>query len=128
MRTKDVDTVIHQNDGDTEGLKKNLSARDLMGFGIGIVIGTGIFVLTGVEAKNHAGPAITISFVIAGIVSMLAALCYAELAAAVPQPTQSRAPGASAGHATGAAARAATSSARTASAASMTRRRSHRSA
>ena len=85
MRTKDVDTVIHQNDdGGQEHLRKNLSARDLMGFGIGIVIGTGIFVLTGVEAKNHAGPAITISFVIAGIVSMLAALCYAELAAAVP--------------------------------------------
>jgi APA family basic amino acid/polyamine antiporter len=86
-RTKDVDTVIHQNDEGVEGgggLAKRLSARDLMGFGIGIVIGTGIFVLTGVEAKNHAGPGITISFVIAGIVAMLAALCYAELAAAVP--------------------------------------------
>ena len=55
-----------------------------MGFGIGIVIGTGIFTLTGVEAKNHAGPAIVLSFAIAGVVSMLAALCYAELAAAVP--------------------------------------------
>ena len=57
---------------------------DLTGFGIGIVIGTGIFTLTGIEAKNHAGPAIVISFAIAGVVSMLAALCYAELAAAVP--------------------------------------------
>ncbi|WP_246081697.1 APC family permease [Nocardioides litoris] len=95
VRTKDVDTVIHQNDeapdghGDGEdggsgGLRKNLSARDLMGFGVGIVIGTGIFTLTGVEAKNHAGPAIVVSFLIAGVVSMLAALCYAELAAAVP--------------------------------------------
>lgn len=86
-RTKDVDTVIHQNDGDGEGhegLKKSLGSRDLMGFGIGIVIGTGIFVLTGVEAKAHAGPAITVSFAIAGVVAMLAALCYAELAAAVP--------------------------------------------
>ena len=55
-----------------------------MGFGIGIVIGTGIFVLTGVEAKEHAGPAIVVSFAIAGVVAMLAALCYAELAAAVP--------------------------------------------
>ena len=86
LRTKDVDTVIHQNDegGDGGHLAKRLRARDLMGFGIGIVIGTGIFVLTGVEAKNHAGPGITISFVIAGVVAMLAALCYAELAAAVP--------------------------------------------
>ena len=88
VRTKDVETVIHQND-DTEGdhhgrLAKRLSSWDLMGFGIGIVIGTGIFTLTGVEAKNHAGPAIVLSFAIAGIVSMLAALCYAELAAAVP--------------------------------------------
>ncbi|MCW2756576.1 MAG: amino acid permease, partial [Nocardioidaceae bacterium] len=88
-RTKDVDTVIHQNDDvDGEphkgGLAKSLGARDLMGFGIGIVIGTGIFTLTGVEAKNHAGPAIVISFAIAGVVSMLAALCYAELASAVP--------------------------------------------
>ncbi|QTH36891.1 hypothetical protein [Yimella sp. cx-51] len=56
-----------------------------MGFGIGIVIGTGIFTLTGVEAKNHAGPGIVISFAIAGVVAMLAALCYAELAAAVPR-------------------------------------------
>ncbi|QIG44508.1 amino acid permease [Nocardioides anomalus] len=84
LRTKDIDTVLHQNDDEDHGLKKSLSARDLMGFGIGIVIGTGIFVLTGVEAKNHAGPAITISFAIAGVVAMLAALCYAELAAAVP--------------------------------------------
>jgi APA family basic amino acid/polyamine antiporter len=85
-RTKDVQTVIHQNDEGTDGggLAKRLSARDLMGFGIGIVIGTGIFVLTGVEAKTHAGPAITVSFLIAGVVAMLAALCYAELAAAVP--------------------------------------------
>ena len=88
VRTKDIETVIHQNDeteGDHHGrLAKSLSAWDLMGFGIGIVIGTGIFTLTGVEAKNHAGPAIVLSFAIAGIVSMLAALCYAELAAAVP--------------------------------------------
>ncbi len=89
LRTKDVNTVIHQNDGGGEGsddghLAKRLKSRDLMGFGIGIVIGTGIFVLTGLEARSHAGPAITISFVIAGVVAMLAALCYAELAAAVP--------------------------------------------
>jgi len=90
VRTKDVDDVIHQNDDDptdTEHhtrLQKRLSAWDLMGFGIGIVIGTGIFTLTGAQAKNNAGPAIVISFLIAGVVAMLAAICYAELAAAVP--------------------------------------------
>ena len=87
-RTKDIDDVIHQNDEDPEetgqpGLLRRLSVFDLMGFGIGIVIGTGIFTLTGVEAKNHAGPAISLAFIIAGIVAMLAAVCYAELAAAV---------------------------------------------
>src|SRR6478672_1249747 len=89
LRTKDVDDVIAQNDeGPSEThharLVKRLSSRDLMGFGIGIVIGTGIFTLTGIQAKNNAGPAIVVSFAIAGIVSLLAALCYAELAAAVP--------------------------------------------
>lgn len=89
VRTKDIDDVIHQNDEmpEDEGgprLSKGLSMFDLVGFGIGIVIGTGIFTLTGVEAKNHAGPAIVIAFAIAGVVAMLAALCYAELAAAVP--------------------------------------------
>lgn len=55
-----------------------------MGFGIGIVIGTGIFTLTGLEAKLHAGPAVMLSFIIAGVVALLAAPCYAELASAVP--------------------------------------------
>ena len=48
------------------------------------MIGTGIFTLTGVEAKNTAGPAVVISFAIAGVVALLAALCYAELASSVP--------------------------------------------
>jgi APA family basic amino acid/polyamine antiporter len=90
LRTKDVDDVIRQNDDPVGGeahharLSRRLTAWDLMGFGIGIVIGTGIFTLTGIQAKNSAGPAIVVSFAIAGVVSLLAALCYAELAAAVP--------------------------------------------
>lgn len=89
LRTKDVETVLKQNEDKGDGhhharLSKRLTAWDLMGFGIGIVIGTGIFTLTGVEAKNNAGPGIVISFAIAGVVSLFAALCYAELAAAVP--------------------------------------------
>ncbi len=85
LRTKSIDDVLHQNDGDDDtGLRKRLSSVDLVGVGVGIVIGTGIFTLTGVEAKQHAGPAIVLSFVIAGVISLLAALCYAELASAVP--------------------------------------------
>ncbi|OYO20813.1 amino acid permease [Enemella dayhoffiae] len=84
MRTKRVETVLEQDEGEGEKLNKRLKARDLIGFGVGIVIGTGIFTLTGIQAKKNAGPGIVISFLIAGIVALLAALCYAELAAAVP--------------------------------------------
>src|SRR6478735_11826146 len=82
LRTKDVDPV--GGEAHHTRLSKRRTAWDLMGFGIGIVIGTGIFTLTGIQAKNNAGPAIVVSFAIAGFVSLLAALCYAELAAAVP--------------------------------------------
>ena len=91
FRTKSVET-IRTDAGDDEpdgggeagGLRRRLSARHLVGFGIGVVIGTGIFTLTGVQAKMTAGPAVVISFAIAGAVALLAALCYAELASAVP--------------------------------------------
>ncbi|MGY1777197.1 amino acid permease [Geodermatophilus sp. SYSU D00804] len=90
FRTKSVEAV-RADAGDDEGapdggghLRKRLSARHLVGFGIGIVIGTGIFTLTGVTAKNSAGPAVVVSFAVAGLVALLAAVCYAELASAVP--------------------------------------------
>src|SRR3954469_15491805 len=65
-------------------LRRHLSARHLVGFGIGVVIGTGIFTLTGVEARDTAGPAVVLSFALAGVVALLAALCYAELASSAP--------------------------------------------
>jgi APA family basic amino acid/polyamine antiporter len=86
FRTKPVEAIGASED-DAAGvgtLRKNLSARHLVGFGIGVVIGTGIFTLTGVQARNTAGPAVVISFVIAGVVALLAAVCYAELASSVP--------------------------------------------
>jgi APA family basic amino acid/polyamine antiporter len=87
FRTKPVEDILAQQEEGADGpagLRKRLRARDLVGFGVGIVIGTGIFTLTGVEAKNHAGPAVVLSFAIAGLVSLLAALCYTELASSVP--------------------------------------------
>ena len=86
MRTKPVEDVLAQGDDEAGGarLRRRLGPVDLMGFGIGIVIGTGIFTLTGVEAQDHAGPAVIVSFVLAGVASLLAALCYAELASSVP--------------------------------------------
>jgi basic amino acid/polyamine antiporter, APA family len=65
------------------GLKKCLSAFDLALLGIGCAIGTGIFVLTGIAAATQSGPAVVISFIIAGVASGFAALAYAELAASV---------------------------------------------
>ncbi len=82
MRTKSIDDVLAA--GEQTGLRRRLGALDLAGIGVGIVIGTGIFTLTGVEAREHAGPAVTLSFAIAGAVALLAALSYAELASAVP--------------------------------------------
>ena len=66
------------------GLKRVLGPTQLMMLGVGAVIGTGIFVLTGQAAAAHAGPAIVLSMVVAGLVSALAGLCYSELAASVP--------------------------------------------
>ncbi len=65
-------------------LVRALGIPSLIAFGIGGIIGTGIFVLTGLAAAQHAGPAIVISFIIAGIGCMFAGLCYSEFAAMVP--------------------------------------------
>lgn len=65
-------------------LKQTLTAKDLTLLGIGAIIGAGIFVLTGIAAAKYAGPAIVVSFVLAGVACALAALCYSELAAMIP--------------------------------------------
>jgi APA family basic amino acid/polyamine antiporter len=65
------------------GLKRVLSAFDLTFLGIGAIIGTGIFVLTGIAAATQAGPAVVLSFIVAGVACAFAALAYAELASAV---------------------------------------------
>ena len=66
------------------GMAKTLSALDLVLLGIGCVIGTGIFVLTGVAAAKYAGPAVTLSFILSGLACALAGLAYAEFASIVP--------------------------------------------
>jgi len=70
--------------GGGEKLKRSMGVWSVTALGVGAIIGTGIFVLTGKAAALSAGPAVVLSFVIAGIVSALAALCYAELASSVP--------------------------------------------
>ena len=83
--TKPISRIIAEAEETGEHtLKKALSALDLTTLGIGAIIGTGIFVLTGQAAGKHAGPAVIISMILAGIVSAFAALCYSEFAASVP--------------------------------------------
>jgi APA family basic amino acid/polyamine antiporter len=83
LATKSVEELTARA-GDAGKLKRVLGPVQLTSLGVGAIIGTGIFVLTGQAAAMHAGPAIVVSMVLAGIVSALAALCYAEFASTVP--------------------------------------------
>jgi APA family basic amino acid/polyamine antiporter len=83
--TKPIDRIIAEaSESGEHTFKKTLSGLDLTMLGVGAIIGTGIFVLTGQAAGKHAGPAVVISMILAGIVSAFAALCYSEFAACVP--------------------------------------------
>ena len=83
-RTKSIEQSIAEGDEPEYQLKKRLTALDLTVFGVGVVIGAGIFTVAGRAANTLAGPAILISFVVAAICCGLAALCYAEFASTIP--------------------------------------------
>lgn len=83
--TKSIDKIVAEaKETGEHTLKKTLSSLDLTMLGIGAIIGTGIFVLTGQAAGKHAGPAVVISMIVAGIASAFAALCYSEFASSIP--------------------------------------------
>jgi basic amino acid/polyamine antiporter, APA family len=84
MRTKSIEQSIKDTEEPEFRLNKSLGPIDLTVFGIGVIIGTGLFVLTGEAAAGYAGPAIALSYVVAGLACALAALCYAEFASTVP--------------------------------------------
>jgi APA family basic amino acid/polyamine antiporter len=84
MRTKSIEQSIRDTEEPEFQLRKALGPLDLTLFGIGVIIGTGLFVLTGEAAAGYAGPAVALSYVVGGIVCALAALCYAEFASTVP--------------------------------------------
>ena len=84
LRTKSVEQSLADADAPDYALKKSLTALDLTVFGVGVIIGAGIFTLTGRAAHNLAGPAVVLSFLVAALGCALAALCYAEFAATVP--------------------------------------------
>jgi APA family basic amino acid/polyamine antiporter len=82
FRIKSISTMLSENE---EGsLKKTLGATSLILLGIGAIIGAGIFSLTGIAAAENAGPAVTISFIVAGLGCAFAGLCYAEFASMLP--------------------------------------------
>ena len=83
FRRKSVTELQNEAESD-HSLNRSLGALALTMLGIGAIIGTGIFVLTGTVAAQNAGPAVVLSFALAGIVSIFAALCYSEFAAMVP--------------------------------------------
>jgi basic amino acid/polyamine antiporter, APA family len=83
LATKSI-AELHEQESSGNQLRRALNATHLTLLGIGGIIGTGIFVLTGTAAANHAGPALPLSFIVAGLGCTFAGLCYAEFAAMIP--------------------------------------------
>jgi APA family basic amino acid/polyamine antiporter len=83
FRKKTLAHLINEAEN-TSGLKRELTARNLIALGIGAIIGTGIFVLTGTAAANYAGPAIVLSFILSAVGCVFAGLCYAEFSSMIP--------------------------------------------
>jgi APA family basic amino acid/polyamine antiporter len=83
-RKKDLGQLMTQSSDSDKGLKRTLGAGNLVALGIGAIIGAGLFVRTAAAAAEAAGPAVTLSFVVAAIGCALAGLCYAEFASMIP--------------------------------------------
>ncbi len=84
FRKKSLDGLMQQASDSEQGLKRTLGAGSLIALGIGAIIGAGLFVRTAAAAGEHAGPAVTLSFVIAALGCAFAGLCYAEFASMIP--------------------------------------------
>ncbi len=85
LATKPLEMIMNESSESGEhSLKRALGATNLITLGIGAIIGAGIFVLTGAAAAQYAGPAIVLSFILAGIACAFAGLCYSEFAALIP--------------------------------------------
>ncbi|MBN2814407.1 MAG: amino acid permease [Bacteroidales bacterium] len=84
FRTKPIEQLLAEANDKEHGLKKVLNGTSLVLLGIGAIIGTGIFVLTGTVAANFAGPALILSFLISAVGCVFAGLCYAEFASMIP--------------------------------------------
>lgn len=83
-KTKSMAQLMNESSESEKGLKRTLSSRALVALGIGAIIGAGLFSLTGIAAADHAGSAVTLSFVLAAVGCGFAGLCYAEFASMIP--------------------------------------------
>src|SRR5881409_1792010 len=85
LKCKPLDRLMEEaSETGEHSLKRALGPVNLMTLGIGAIIGAGIFVLTGAAAAQYAGPAIVLSYVLAGVGCAFAGLCYAEFASLIP--------------------------------------------
>src|SRR5215469_4968100 len=85
LATKPLNVVLSEaQESGEHTLRRALGATNLITLGIGAIIGTGIFVLTGTTSAEHAGPSIVLSFVVAAVGCVFAGLCYAEFASMIP--------------------------------------------
>src|ERR1700755_3074362 len=84
FRKKSLSSLLAQAADSEKGLKRTLGSGNLVALGIGAIIGAGLFVRTAAAAGQHAGPAVTISFIIAAVGCAFAGLCYAEFASMIP--------------------------------------------
>lgn len=80
---KSISSLLAET-SDKHGMKRTLSTGELIALGIGVIIGAGLFSITGVAAGEYAGPGIIISFIIAAIGCAFAGLCYAEFSSTIP--------------------------------------------
>jgi len=82
--TKSLELLSQEASSETSGLKRVLGPWHLIFLGVGAIVGAGIFVITGHAAAQYAGPAVTLSFIVAGLTCAFAGLCYAEFASLIP--------------------------------------------
>ncbi|KAK7247339.1 hypothetical protein RIF29_42220 [Crotalaria pallida] len=83
-RSKDHTEIVEMKARSTHQMKKDLSWWDIIWFGLGAAIGSGIFVLTGLEARQTTGPAVILSYIISGVSALLSVFCYTEFAVEIP--------------------------------------------
>src|SRR6188472_2319683 len=84
FRKKSLNSLLQQAADSEKGLKRTLTAWSLIALGIGAIIGAGLFVRTAAAAGGHAGPGVTLSFIVAAVGCAFAGLCYAEFASMIP--------------------------------------------